>query len=83
MFIRFHISPLSFEFVSDMSFNFGLTEVDRKDLSETNSKLKGPICNLINLKDRSETNSKLKGPICNLINLKDRSETNSKFKGPI
>jgi len=23
--------------------NFGLTEVDRKDISETNSKLKGPI----------------------------------------
>jgi len=39
-FIRFQIGPLSFEFVSDRSFNFGLTEVDRKDLSETNSKLK-------------------------------------------
>jgi len=42
-FIRFQIGPLSFEFVSDRSFNFGLTEFDRKDLSETNSKLKGPI----------------------------------------
>jgi len=42
-FIRFHIGPLSFEFVSDRSFNFGLMEVDRKDISETNSKLKGPI----------------------------------------
>jgi len=47
-FPRFHIGLLSFEFVSDRSFlstsvngqnNFGLTEVDRKDLSETNSKL--------------------------------------------
>jgi len=35
-FIRFQIGPLSFEFVSDRSFNFGLTKVDRKDLSETN-----------------------------------------------
>jgi len=37
-------------------------EVDRKDLSETNSKLKGPIWKLRNLKDQSETNMKLKGP---------------------
>ena len=44
-----------------MSFNFGLTKVDRKDLSETNLKLKEPIWNLINLKDQSEINSKLKG----------------------
>jgi len=29
--------------------NFGLTEVDRKYLSETNSKLKGHIWNLRNL----------------------------------
>jgi len=35
------IGPLSFEFVSDRS----LKEVDRKDQSETNSKLKGPIRN--------------------------------------
>ena len=42
-FIRFHIGPLSLEFVSNRSFDFGLTEVDRNDLSETNSKLKGPI----------------------------------------
>jgi len=51
-FLRFQIGHLSFEFVSDRSFlstsvnghnNFGLTEVERKDLSETNSKLKGLI----------------------------------------
>ena len=42
-FIRFQIGHLSFEFVSDRSINFGLTEVDRNDLSETNFKLKGPI----------------------------------------
>jgi len=42
-FITFQIGLLSFEFVSDRSFNFGLTEVDRNDLSETNSKLKGHI----------------------------------------
>jgi len=35
----FQRGPLSFEFVSDRS----LTEVDRNDQSETNSKLKGPI----------------------------------------
>jgi len=39
-FLRFQIGPLSFEFVSDRSFNFAFT---LKDLSETNSKLKGPI----------------------------------------
>jgi len=39
-FIRFQIGPLSFEFVSDRSFNFGLTEVDRNDLSETTRNLK-------------------------------------------
>jgi len=61
--------------------NFGLTEVDRKDLSKTNSKLKGPIWNLRNLNDLSETNSKLKGPIWNIRNLKDLSETNMKSKG--
>ena len=38
-FLRFQRDPLNFEFVSDRS----LTEVDRKDQSETNSKLKGPI----------------------------------------
>jgi len=61
--------------------NFGVTEVDRKDLSETNSKLKGPIWNLRNLKDLSKINSKLKGPIWNVRNLKDLSETNMKLKG--
>jgi len=39
-FIRFQIGPLSFEFVSDRSFN---VKAKLKDLSETNSKLKGPI----------------------------------------
>ena len=39
-FLRFQIGPLSFEFVSDRSFNFGLTEVDRNDLSETTRNLK-------------------------------------------
>jgi len=52
-----------------------------KDLSETNSKLKGPIGNLINLNDLSETNSKLKESIWNLRNLNDLSETNIKLKG--
>jgi len=47
----------------NIHINFGLTEVDRNDLSKTKSKLKGPIWNLRNLKDLSETNSKLKGPI--------------------
>jgi len=74
----FQRGPLSFEFVSDRS----LTEVDRNDQSETNSKLKGPIWNLRNLKDLSETNSKLKGPNWNLRNLKDLFETNMKLKGP-
>jgi len=60
--------------------NFALTEVDRNDISETNSKLKGPIWNLENLKDLSETNSKLKGPIWNFRNLNVLSETNMKLK---
>jgi len=30
-------------FLINGQINFGLTEVDRNDLSETNSKLKGPI----------------------------------------
>jgi len=75
-FIRFQIGPLSFEFVSDMSFLSTSVKPKLNDLSETNSKLKGPIWNLINLKDLSKTNSKLKGPIWNLRNLKDLCETN-------
>jgi len=51
-FLRFHIGPFFIE-----------KSLNRKDLSETNSKLKGPIWNLRNLKGLSETNSKLKGPI--------------------
>jgi len=45
MFIKFHIGPLSFEFVSDMFFNFGLTRlIERTYLKQTQ-----------NLKDLSET----------------------------
>jgi len=77
-FLRFQRGPLSFEFVSYRS----LTEVDRKDQSKTNSKLKEPIWNLKNLNDLSETNSKLKGPNWNLINLKDLFKTNIKLKEP-
>jgi len=40
--------------------NFGLMEVDIKELFETNSKLKRHIWNLRNLKKLSETNVKLK-----------------------
>jgi len=42
-FLRFQIGPLSFEFVSDMSFLSTSVKPKLKDLSETNSKLKGPI----------------------------------------
>jgi len=65
-----------------LSLYRSLTEVDRKDQSETNSKLKGPIWNLKNLKDLSKTNSKLKWPNWNLKNLKDLSKTNIKLKRP-
>ncbi|AES82301.1 hypothetical protein MTR_7g110840 [Medicago truncatula] len=41
-FIKF--VPTYFKYLGHFyQINFGLTEVDRKDLSETNSKLKGPI----------------------------------------
>jgi len=55
---------MSFKFRVSLNehINFGLTEVDRKDLSETNSKLTGSISNLRNLKDLSKINVKLKGP---------------------
>jgi len=58
-FLRFQLGPLSFEFVSDMSFKFlkfqigplsfefvsdwSFLSTSGKDLSETNSKLKGPL----------------------------------------
>ena len=44
-FIRFQIDPLSFEFVSDRFFlsTSVKPKLKDKDLSETNSKLKGPI----------------------------------------
>jgi len=42
-FIRFQIGPLSLEFVSDRSFLSTAVKPKLKDLSETNSKLKGPI----------------------------------------
>jgi len=80
-FIRFQIGPLSFEFVSDRFFLSTSVKPKLKDLSETNSKLKRPIWNLINLKDLSETNSKLKRYIWNLRNLNDLCETNVKLKG--
>jgi len=64
-----------------MSFLSTSVKPKLKNLSETNSKLKGPIWNLINLKDLSKTNSKFKGPIWNLRNLKDLCETNVKLKG--
>jgi len=75
------MGPLSFEFVSDRSFLSISVKPKLKDLSETNSKLKGPIWNLINLKDLSEINSKLKGSSWNLRNLKDLCETNVNLKG--
>ena len=43
MFIRFQIGPLRFEFVSDRSFQSTSVKPKLKDLSETNSKHKGPI----------------------------------------